>query len=135
MGIHESLEQIMKSERLFGKMFYETFFARCPEAADHFASVDMERQALVLTMALTLIEQFYTNGYPAIAQYLQHLGTGHSDKKIPQEMYADWRDAMLASLKEFHGDNWNDTLETDWSDAIGATTNAIFQGYDHRVGM
>jgi len=135
MEIHESLQRIMKSESLFGDTFYEIFFDQCPAACKHFERVDMKRQALVLTMALTLIEQYVANGYPAIAQYLRHLGTAHGDKGIPREMYVNWRDAMLTSLEKFHGDEWNDSLSDAWAEAIDATTQVMFEGYDHRVGL
>lgn len=135
MTLRESLDQILQSETSFGELFYETFFSRCPEAAEYFRDVDMRRQALELTMALTLVEQYHAKGFSAIAQYLQQLGTRHSDLGIPRELHSDWRETLLATLAQFLGDGWSDTLQNEWRRAIDAGTKVMFLGYDHRVGM
>jgi len=135
MGIAESLHQIMKSERVFGTMFYDLFFGRCPEAKSYFDGVDMRRQALVLTMALQMMEQYHTHGYTAIDHYLRHIGHRHNDRAVPREMYTDWRDSLLAALEQFHGADWDDSLRQEWEGAIKAATEAMFRGYDEPVGI
>lgn len=135
MEIQDSLKQILQSEQVFGSMFYEVYFERCPEAKDHFAETDMKRQALVLTMALTLIEQHYNHEFAAVDQYLQHVGSKHSDRKIPRALYEPWREAMLATLERFLGADWSEHLAEQWSDAIETVTETMFRGYDERMGV
>jgi hemoglobin-like flavoprotein len=135
MEIQESLKQILASDRVFGEMFYEMFFERCPEAKPYFDVTDMDRQALVLTMALTLIEQNYNHGYAAVAGYLQHVGNRHADRAVPKSLYNPWREAMLSALERFHGDDWSDHLAKQWGDAIDAVTETMFRGYTERKGV
>lgn len=135
MDIHNSLKAILDSDTLFGKTFYKTFFARCPEGKAHFEGIDMERQALVLTMALTLIEQHYTHGYAAVEQYLRHLGSRHKERAVPAALYPRWRDAMLSALESFHGDDWNDALAGQWREAIDGVSDSMLFGYDEHVGI
>jgi hemoglobin-like flavoprotein len=135
VDIHQSLKSILASEQLFGERFYSTFFKRCPEAETHFDGIDMRRQALVLTMALTLIEQHFTHGYPAVEQYLQHLGSRHKERLVPPNTYPKWRDSMLAALADFHGEEWNDELARQWHEAIEGVSRAMLGGYDEHVGI
>jgi len=135
LDIHESIKALLGSEKLFGEQFYTIFFDRCPEAKNSFEGIDMGRQALVLTMALTLIEQHYTHGYAAVEQYLRHLGNRHKERMIPADMYPTWRECMLATLEEFHGPQWNDTLRTQWHDAIEGVSHSMLSGYDEHTSI
>jgi hemoglobin-like flavoprotein len=135
MDIEKSLKLILQSGDQFGASFYDIFFERCPKAAEYFKDTDMSRQSLVLTMALQLLAQYYANGFLSIKQYLQTIGTRHDDWGIPREMYTDWRDAMLAALEKFHGEQWNDALANQWREAIERATEAMFHGYDRRAGV
>jgi len=135
MDIEKSLELILQSGDKFGSSFYDVFFERCPKAAEYFKDTDMHRQSLVLTMALQLLAQYYTNGFNSIEQYLQAMGTRHDDKDIPKEMYTDWRESMLTTLGNFHGDRWSDELAQQWHEAIERASEAMFRGYDNRTGV
>lgn len=135
MNMRESLDAILDSEKAFGSAFYRTFFGRCPDARQYFVDVDMHRQSLVLTMALTLIQQYHERGYAAVEKYLHHLGMKHGDRRVPRELYSDWRDAMLETLASFLGTGWNDGLAAEWREAIDSVSNVMFVGYEERQGM
>jgi hemoglobin-like flavoprotein len=135
MTIADSLRKIMESERLFGSMFYDVFFERCPQAKAYFEGVDMRRQALVLTMALQMMEQYHTNNYAAIDHYLRHIGHRHDERTVPKKLYTDWRESLLATLEQFLGADWSDELAEEWGVAIEAATTAMFRGYDDPVGI
>jgi hemoglobin-like flavoprotein len=135
MDLHMSLEKILHSGDQFGDLFYEIFFESHPEAKKYFDGIDMKRQSLMLTMALKLMGEYHAKGYAAINQYLEHLGTRHSDRGVPQEVYTDWSDSLLTALSRFHGKDWNETLAEEWRDAVVATSKVMFNGYDKRVGL
>jgi hemoglobin-like flavoprotein len=130
MNIQESLQQILASKKIFGELFYDTFFTKCPEVKKFFKDVNIERQAVALTMALVIIEKQYSKPFVAGEEYLKYLGTKHHDWKIPKTLYADWADAMIDTLREFHVNDWNDALEQQWRDAIGQVTKLMFEGYE-----
>jgi hemoglobin-like flavoprotein len=131
--IHESLESILSADRNFGEMFYANFFARVPEARSHFEGLDMERQSMVLTMALTSVVQYHSAGFSAVQKYLRLLGTRHYDREIPMDLYAAWSKAMLETLSRFHGDDWNDALALAWQHALDDAINVMFEGYQKRA--
>ena len=55
MDIRQSVDRVLASKKIFGEIFYEEFFRRSPHAHAHFEGIDMERQSLMLTMALPAI--------------------------------------------------------------------------------
>jgi hemoglobin-like flavoprotein len=135
MNLEASLEQILESNHQFGEMFYDIFFEEYPEAKDYFEGTNMRGQAMMLSVALRLMGDYHARGFAAIEHYLQVLGTRHSDRRIPREMYPKWRDALLATLAHFHDSDWNDTLAAEWRDAIDAVSEVMFKGYDERSSV
>ena len=63
--------------------------------------------------------------------YLQVLGSQHRVRQIPKELYPKWTEAMIATLRDFHGLRWHEGLEKQWTDAIGYATRVMFEGYEH----
>jgi len=135
MDLNTSLERILQSGDKFGDLFYAVFFERNPEAKQYFDGADMQRQSVMLTMSLKLMGEYYSNGYAAVESYLKHLGTFHSDRGVPREIYDKWTEALRETLSQFHGDDWNDDLAEDWRNSMDATTKAMFGGYERRVGL
>lgn len=130
MNIQDSLQQILASKQMFGERFYETFFKRNPEVKKFFADVNIERQSVLLTMALVVIEKQYSCPFAAAEEYLKYLGTKHHDWKIPKSLYADWTAAMLDTLEKFHGSDWDEDLREEWRRAIAQVVDFMFQGYE-----
>jgi hemoglobin-like flavoprotein len=129
MDIQESLHQVLQHKDVFGRLFYDTFFDRCPEARRFFAHVNLGQQALLLTIALKVVEAHYTNDYPTTALYLQYLGHKHHTRQVPPELYPPFRDALLAALEQFHGGDWDATAARQWREAIERATERMLLGY------
>jgi hemoglobin-like flavoprotein len=135
VDIGESVSLVLASQDVFGDLFYAEFFRRSPGAKSHFAGIDMERQALALTMALPLIEQFHRHAYPAIENYLSILGHRHGHRGIPPELYPIWSAAMLAALEQFHGETWDAGLAEQWREALGEAARIMLEGYGRHGGV
>ncbi len=130
MNIHDSLHQVLASKTAFGEDFYKTFFRTCPAAKVFFKDVNLERQAVLLTMSLLVIEKQFGHPFAATGEYLKYLGTKHHDRQIPKHLFAPWCDAMLETLADFHGPDWDDELRRQWQEAIELVTDLMFQGYE-----
>ena len=129
MKISQSLDQILDSTDVFGEEFYRSFFEQFPEVRKFFDGVNIYRQSVLLTMALIMVEQCYSTPYVATQRYLQYLGTKHQELKIPEEMYPKWKESMIATLRQFHGDAWDEELESQWRVAIERATELMLEGY------
>ena len=134
MDISESVRAILTHNASVSSLFYEKYLARAPEIGRFFADTDMAHQAVVLRMALGLVGQYYHHRSGAIEDYLRLIGLRHKRQQIPCELFSGWRDCMIATLEEFHGDNWSEDFKEQWSTALDLTIECMLSGYDLRHG-
>ncbi len=129
MEISDSMHAILSRQEVVTDLFYLKFLDRYPDVQKYFHDVDLQQQAVLLRMSLQIVVLYYAHRYPAAEQYLRVLGRKHSDRQIPLELFADWRDCLLDTLEQFHGKDWNERLETQWTDAVNLATDAMRGGY------
>jgi hemoglobin-like flavoprotein len=129
MDMHQSLERILASKQVIGDLFYEALFARHPEIRPFFEKIDLRRQAVLLTMELTVIDAFHRFRDGPARLYLQYLGTKHRERGIPSELYRPFRDTMVEVLQRFHEKDWTEELATEWKTAIDDASAVMFEGY------
>ena len=129
MDIQQSLQRILEQKETVADLFYIVFLERYPEVRRYFQGVNLRTQAVLLTMALMVMERHYSGSYPATEMYLQYLGTKHHDRGIPPELFAKFREALLRTLERFHSKDWNAHLARQWGAAINRAAATMFQGY------
>jgi len=129
MDIQESLHRILEREQLVADLFYIVFLEQHPEVRRHFVRVNMQRQAVLLTMALQVVVQYYLHGFPTAEAYLKILGEEHSGRGIGPELYPKFCDALLASLSRFHSRDWNDQLAQQWRQAVELAATRMLEAY------
>ena len=134
MEIAESGQAILTGNGTISHLFYEKYLGRYPEVGRFFAETDMAHQAVMLRMALTMVEQYYSNRYQAMEEYLRIVGFRHKRREIRPNLYDDWRDCMLDTLQEFHGDDWSEALEQQWTEAIDLAVDRMLEGYELNEG-
>jgi hemoglobin-like flavoprotein len=133
MDIQESMHRLLQSKEMFGSLFYEVFFTRCPEARAYFAGINMQHQSALLTIALKVLEAYHTDSYPAMAEYLKYLGHKHHMRAVLPELYPQWRDALLDTLEQFHGDDWSEAVSRQWREAFEKAYQVMLVGYQEPV--
>lgn len=129
MNRAESLHLLLTREQVVTDLFYIKYLGRYPELEEHFVGIDMDHQAVLLRMALSVIHQYHQHRYPAAEQYLLVLGRKHAVRNIPVDLYPEWRDCLLDTLEQALGEDWSEDLEQEWSDAIEAATAVMKRGY------
>src|SRR4051812_41898546 len=96
MEIHESIQEIFRNDRRVADRFYGLFLERHPEARPYFEGIDLGRQAVLLTMALMLVEHHYVHRNRVSEDYLRVLGYQHHVRRgIPAELYLPFCDCLL----------------------------------------
>jgi hemoglobin-like flavoprotein len=129
MNISESIRDILNRDEVVADLFYDIFLDRHPEVRPFFVGVDIRQQAIVLTMMLSVIEDFYRHSYPTTARYLRLLGQRHKARGIPKELYPIFTQCLLETLRQFHGQKWNAQLSNDWRSGIEKASNVLLNGY------
>jgi hemoglobin-like flavoprotein len=135
MNIVESLHRILGERDTLADLFYQHFLVRYPEVATHFQGVNLRRQAMLLTMALMVMERHHSGNYPATAMYLRYLGSKHHVRGVPEHLYPQFREALLAVLERFHDKDWGPELATQWGAAIDRTTATMLEGYKDMLSV
>ncbi len=130
MDISESLDRILHARDALGELFYEHFLSAYPEVRHHFDKVDFNRQRVSLVTSLMVIERYHASPAPAVEQYLQYLGAKHNEMGISKEEYPKWIEAMMETMAKFHGDQWTQSLEKQWREAIDKAAEPMLVGYE-----
>lgn len=133
MDIQESLRRILERKQLIIDSFYKIFFDQYPEVRQFFARVNMKRQAVLLTIAIQLIVQYYRYSFPVMEAYLRVLGEKHRDWGVGPEHYPKFCAAMLETLGGFHGHEWDEQLARQWREALELATATILDGYGPKI--
>ena len=129
MNISESIHEILNRDEIVADLFYDVFLDRHPEVRRFFVGVDIRQQAIVLTMMLSIIEDFYHHSYPATGRYLRLVGQRHKARGIPKELYLIFCQCLLETLERFHGQNWNAQLSDEWQRAFDKASQVLLEGY------
>ena len=130
MNISDSAQSLLNSKERVVERFYERFFTLHSDLRRHFESRDIKMQASIVTMALVSVEAYYTHRFPATEHYLRVLGHRHFHNGIRPEDFSKFRDVLLETLEEFHGEAWHRELHRQWHDAIDLAVSVMLEGYE-----
>ena len=132
MDISASVPAIMSSKGCIIERFYDRMFAEHPELHRHFTNRDMRIQASMLTVALASVEAYYSHHFPATEHYLKVLGNRHFHEGVRPEDYPKFQTALLETLEDFFGDQWQPDLARQWKEALELAVQTMLEGY-HKV--
>lgn len=130
MQLEESLQRVLADKDLVIHQFYDRFLAQQPEARRLFEGVDMARQALMLTMALIVVEAHSRNSYPAVEHYLHVLGDRHREAGVSRELFEPFRECLIETIRSCQTEDWNEQLADAWRSALVRASETIFDGYE-----
>jgi len=128
MDIQESLRRILARTESVADLFYMVFLDQYPAVRQYFVQVDMRSQAVLLTVALQLVVQYYLHSFPAIEAYLKILGREHACRGVGPELYPKFCQVLLDSLAQFHGQDWDDELAQQWQQALERASEKMLAG-------
>ncbi len=120
--IKEHFTSIAPRAEEFSDIFYGRLFDIQPDFVDMFPS-DLTAQKQKLLQALTLV----VNGcdkFEKLVPVLQNLGQKHIGYGVSIEDYEYVGQSILYALKQV-SDNWSEGLDTSWSLAYNAISDAM----------
>lgn len=95
--------------------FYADLFERAPALRTMFPA-SMDRQREMLLGALSHIVSV-VDDTDALVPYVRDLGRRHQDYGVKPEQYPAVGASLLATLQHFSGQEWNESIEKDWTAA------------------
>jgi hemoglobin-like flavoprotein len=130
MDIQAIVAKILQRGEVLADLFYTNLLNRHPEVRPYFEGVNLQRQAVLLTVALKSVEQHHVHHYPAVRRFLKILGHRHHDRfRIPADVFSPFGDCLLESIKEFHGSEWDQDLGHEWRAAIDEAIAVMLEEY------
>lgn len=129
MTIEASVQRILAQKSTAIRSFYDRFLAACPDAHRDFLGVDLEMQALMLTMALVSVADYHLHGHATTENYLRVLGHRHDQAGIDRRNFATFRRCLVETLAEILADDWSAELERDWTAALDKSIAVMLEGY------
>ncbi len=135
MDISESVQVLLSSKARVIERFYDRLLTQHPDLRHHFESRDMRMQASMLTVALASVEAYYSHRFPATEHYLHVLGHRHFHEGVRAEDFGKFQSVLLEILEEFFADEWDESLATQWSEALELTVNVMREGYQDTYTM
>lgn len=108
---------------LVAEYFYADLFERNPQLRPMFPG-SMSRQYKMLLGALSHIVATVDDS-TELVPYLERLGRDHQGFGVADEHYPEVGASLVATLKYFSGDQWNEDLERDWTEAYGVVAKVM----------
>ncbi|MEM1167934.1 MAG: globin domain-containing protein [Cyanobacteria bacterium P01_H01_bin.35] len=125
--IENSVEKIKPYGEAFAASFYENLFIAYPEAKPLFANAEMSNQQKKLLNSLVLVVENLRHP-EALAEVLQNLGARHVNYGTLPQHYPLVGEALLTTLEQYLGDEWNIEVKNAWIFAYEQIVQLMFEG-------
>ncbi|NES05073.1 MAG: globin [Okeania sp. SIO2F4] len=125
--IENSFEKIKPYGAEFAASFYENLFLAYPEAQPLFAQTEMSKQQQKLLNSLVLVVENLRHP-EALAEVLKSLGARHVNYGALKQHYPLVGEALLTTLEQYLGDNWNIEVKNAWVFAYEQIVELMFEG-------
>jgi hemoglobin-like flavoprotein len=126
--IEDSFFKISNSGQSFATSFYHRFFELYPDIQPMFKNADQPALELKLMRTLSLIVENLRRP-DTLVPMLEALGKRHRlQYRVVAPHYAMLSEALVKTISDYSGADWNPALETAWAEAIdGITEIMIYQ--------
>jgi hemoglobin-like flavoprotein len=127
-SLRDSFALVIARQPDLTHVFYEELFARHPEARALFSRNSMPEQERMLAETLiAALDHLEDVGW--LQSTLTALGAKHATYGVTEEMYGWVGEALLTTLANTAGDQWTETYEHAWRDALTAIVDLMLSGY------
>lgn len=126
--LRSSFELVLARSPDLTTRFYEILFEKYPQVKPLFGKRRaQEQQATMLASALVAVVDHLEDA-PWLTEQLGALGAKHVEYGVADDMYPFVGDALLTTLAEVAGADWNEELHTQWAAAYGAIVDLALKG-------
>lgn len=123
--LEKSFNVIMPRGQEFSQAFYKRLFQDFPETKDMFTQ---DNSMSLLKSLMYIIGRVKAGQMQELTIYLKQLGQRHNDYRVEPTDYPKVGAVLLATLKEYSGDVWDDQVEQAWADAFDVIQTVMQQG-------
>lgn len=125
--IRKNLELVATRAPDLTARFYERLFERHPELRGMFGRRSAEAQQRMLLEAIVAVVD-HLDDAAWLGETLGALGAKHVDYGVRDEMYPLVGSALVATLADVSGDEWDAETEAAWTAALGFVAETMIAG-------
>lgn len=123
--LQDSFAKVVPIKETAAELFYNRLFELAPAVRPMFPE-DMNDQGHKLMMSLHKIVMSLTT-QKDLVDYLKALGKAHNGYGAQAAHYPVVGEALLWTLEQGLGDDWNDELKELWTAAFGVVADAMIE--------
>ncbi len=121
--VQDSFKKVAPIADKAAELFYGKLFEIAPEIKPLFKA-DITEQGAKLMQMIGIAVKGLSN-LESIVPAVQQLGRNHSGYGVKEEHFAPVAQALLWTLEQGLGDDWNDKLKEAWTDAYGILSSTM----------
>jgi len=122
--LRETLEQTLAADDSFPKRFYDVLFSRHPEVIPMFHRNSPGAQRKMFAQKVTMIVDHFEDP-EWLQRELADVALSHEKYGVRPEMYAWVGEALIDTVREACGAEWNDAAEQAWREAYDKIVGSI----------
>ena len=126
--IRQSWEQVKPIQEIAGNLFYQRLFELAPQVRHLFKS-GIKTQAAKLMATLGLVVA-HLDKPDILIPKVTSLAQRHNQYGAQPAHYAVVGEALLCTLEQGLGDQWNDDLKEAWATAFGVLAKAMIEAQE-----
>lgn len=124
--LRDNFELVAKYGDSVPLYLFSDLFLRVPGYRDMFP-VNMHNQRARLMAALGFAVE-HAGGLHEITPYLHQLARSHRKLGVDSEYYVQWCASVVNTMRRFSGNAWDDGLDREWREFLGAVTRVLVDG-------
>jgi len=125
--LENSFDRVRDRTAEFSASFYQKLFTYHPELRPLFVNADLAAQEKKLIASLAIIVENLRNP-EQLTMALRSLGAYHVEVGTIQEHYPMVGQALIETLAEYLGSEWNLATQDSWLDAYNLISNLMLEG-------
>ena len=126
--VQKSFEKVEKISDTAAELFYGKLFEIAPEVQPLFKG-DMKEQGKKLMTMIGIAVKGLTN-LEALVPAVQQLGERHKGYGVKPEHFTVVGEALLWTLEQGLGDDWNEDLKTAWATTYGVLADTMIDAME-----
>lgn len=130
--VQESFTKVAPIADTAASIFYNKLFEIAPQVKPMFGNADMAEQGKKLMTTIGIAVKGLTN-LEKIVPTVQRLGVSHIEYGVKKEHFPIVAEALLYTLEQGLGDDWNDELKEAWTTTYTILADTMIDAMEKAV--
>lgn len=127
--VQQSFNKVKPIADKAAELFYDRLFEIAPQVKPMFANSDIKEQGKKLMHTLSLAVQGLKD-LETLIPFVQQLGVKHAGYGVTADQFQPVAEALLWTLEQGLGEDWNDDLKQAWIEAYTLLSTVMIEAME-----